>query len=255
MSESAPAAKAEGTEAQATKPAATPSEDEDVWKEDYEEHIDAEPEPELKPRKRRGRGRLATIIIVIVLLFMVVWTLASPDIVPQSGEVYTDSPRYANLGSYLGWRATWAANTTWGISVGGGNTTSTGEVLNIRVLITKVEEHPGNWFMRGTAITLRNVSVYNADGVFMASMSNWTDLGFGLAATVPLVFSDPGVYELYVYVRFMVFIDMRIGFLPVEAIEVHKGWMEEIKSFNLNGKEANMGDPATLRSFVKFTMK
>lgn len=225
-SQSAPAEKAELTEAQATKSSPAPSEEEDVWKEDYEEHIDAEPEPELKPRRRRGRGRLATIIIVIVLLFMVVWTIARPDMVPQSGEVYTNSPRYANLGSYLGWRATWAANTTWGISIGGENATSTGEVLNITVLITKVEEHPGNWFMRGTAISLRNVSVYNSDGVFMASMSNWADLGFGLAATVPLVFSDPGVYELYVYVRFMVFIDMRIGFLPVEAIEVPQVYLD-----------------------------
>lgn len=50
-----------------------------------------------------------------------------------------------------------------------------------------------------------------------------------------------------------VFVDRWTG--PANLFKVHKGWMEEIKSFNLNGKEANMGDPATLRSFVKFTMK
>lgn len=42
---------------------------------------------------------------------------------------------------------------------------------------------------------------------------------------------------------------------PANLFKVHKGWMEEIKRFSLNGKEANMGDPATLRSFVTFTMK
>ena len=50
-----------------------------------------------------------------------------------------------------------------------------------------------------------------------------------------------------------VFVDRWTG--PANLFKVHKGWMEEVKSFPLNGKEANMGDPATLRSFVKYTMK
>jgi len=42
---------------------------------------------------------------------------------------------------------------------------------------------------------------------------------------------------------------------PANLFKVHKGWMEEIKRFSLDGREANMGDPATLRSFVTYTMK
>lgn len=40
---------------------------------------------------------------------------------------------------------------------------------------------------------------------------------------------------------------------PANLFKVHKGWLEEVKRFPLNGKEANMGDPATLRSFVQYT--
>ena len=232
--EKAPERPSEGASADAAEPAGAASvvqqapapEEEDVWKEDYEEHIDAEPEPEPKPGKRKGKGRAAAVVTVVVLLLLVVWTVASPEILPRSGEAYTDSDVYANLGSYVGWRANWAANTTWGICVYGDNTTRAGEVLNISVLVTKVEERTGNWFLRGSAISLRNVSVYTGDGVFVGAMSNWTDVGFGQAATVPLVFQEPGTYDLFVYVKFMVFIDMRIGFLPVEAIEVPQVYLD-----------------------------
>jgi len=215
-----------GGEAESKEASATPPADEDVWKEDYEEHIDAEPEPEPRPRKGRGKGRMSALVAVAALVLLVAWTLASPGIVPESGEIYTSSSHYANLGSYIGWRQSWAANTTWGISVGGGNATRVGEALNISVLVTKVEERTGNWFMRGSAISLRNVSAFTDDGVFVGEMSNWTDVGFGQMATVPLVFSEPGMYSLYLHVRFMVYIDMRLGFLPVEAIDVGQVYLD-----------------------------
>ncbi|MBU0623828.1 MAG: hypothetical protein KJ672_03175, partial [Candidatus Thermoplasmatota archaeon] len=42
---------------------------------------------------------------------------------------------------------------------------------------------------------------------------------------------------------------------PANLFKVLPGKMQELTSFALNGKEANMGDPATLRSFVSYTSK
>ena len=39
---------------------------------------------------------------------------------------------------------------------------------------------------------------------------------------------------------------------PANLFKVNKGSMEEMKSSPLNGKEINMGDPATLNSFISF---
>lgn len=48
-----------------------------------------------------------------------------------------------------------------------------------------------------------------------------------------------------------VFVDRWEG--PANLFKIHEGWMEEVMAFPLNGVEANMGDPASLRSFVEFT--
>jgi hypothetical protein len=48
-----------------------------------------------------------------------------------------------------------------------------------------------------------------------------------------------------------VFVDRWEG--PANLFKMHDGWMEEIVDFPLNGEEANMGDPATLRSFIEYT--
>lgn len=40
---------------------------------------------------------------------------------------------------------------------------------------------------------------------------------------------------------------------PANLLKVNKGSMEEMKGFALNGKEINMGDPETLKSFVTYT--
>ena len=50
-----------------------------------------------------------------------------------------------------------------------------------------------------------------------------------------------------------VFVDRWHG--PANLFKVNKGEMVEMTDFALNGVEANMGDPATLRSFVDFTFK
>lgn len=207
------------------KEAAPPASEEDMWKEDYEEHIDAEPEPAPRPKRKR-KGQVSIVLLLVVIAVLILWTLFSPPVMPQSGEVYTSSQHYANLGSFIGYRDIWAGNMTWGLSIGGNATVQAGAVLNITVLVTKVYERPGNWFLRGSAISLRNVSVFTDDGVFVGEMSNWTDAGFGQIATVPLVFSEPGNYSLFVYAKFLVYMDMRIGFLPLEAVEIQRAYLD-----------------------------
>lgn len=54
-------------------------------------------------------------------------------------------------------------------------------------------------------------------------------------------------------VAMYVFVDRWEG--PANLFKVNKGSMTEITAFALNGKEANMGDPATLRSLMSYTFK
>lgn len=48
-----------------------------------------------------------------------------------------------------------------------------------------------------------------------------------------------------------VFVDRWEG--PANLFKMNSGEMEEMVDFPLNGEEANMGDPATLRSFIEYT--
>ena len=51
-------------------------------------------------------------------------------------------------------------------------------------------------------------------------------------------------------VAMFVFVDRWEG--PANLYKVNKGSMTELTAFALDGKEANMGDPATLRSLMTF---
>lgn len=200
----------------AHEPASEP--EKDVWAEDYDEHIDGEEPPPRKPKKRMKWGGI--IVLVFVVVFIILWTVLSPEVVPQSGDTYLRSDSYASLSGYAGDVDTYAGNATWALSVGGENSTSAGVQLNLSVLVTKVFEKTSSFWFRGTGIELRNVSVYDEDGTFIAKMSNETDIGFGPLATVPVSFAESGNYTLYAYVKFLVSADMRIGFLPVKAVEI-----------------------------------
>ena len=194
-------------------------EDENAWAEPYDEHIDAEEPPPVKPRKRKRRYG-GTIVLVGIIIFLIVWTLLSPKVLPQSGDTYVNSTRYANLGGFADSVDSWAGDFTWGLSVSGSNTTTVGAQLNISILVSKVHEDPSNFWIRGAGIQLRNASVFNADGSILGEMSDKTDFGFGPLMTVPIAFPAPGDYELYAYVKFIMFADMRIGFLPLTAVEM-----------------------------------
>src|SRR5512136_2067506 len=192
---------------------------EEAWKEDYDEMIT--PEKPTKPQKKRHWGGI--IVVAIVLILLLVWTILSPDVMPQESDKYTTSPTYANLGNYTGYRHIWAGNMTWGISIRGPTSVVAGTPMVITVLVTKIYEQPGNWFFRGTSVDLKNVSVFKLDGTYLASMSNSTDLGFGVSATVNLNITQSGNCSLYVYVKFTVYEMMRIGFMPLETVQVTPG--------------------------------
>ena len=191
----------------------------EAFDEDYDEHIDGEDLPPPKPDKpRRLRGWFA---LGIVLIIIIIWTTISPEAMPRSGDTYLNSQRYANLSGFSGEVNTWAGNSTWAISVSGSDTTSVGAVLNISVLISKVSDDPANGWFQGTAITLKEASVYlAADGTRVGVMTNKSDIGFGILAYVPITLSEPGNHVLYAFVKFVMYTDMVIGYLPLKAVEI-----------------------------------
>ena len=201
-------------EPEAPEPEPAAGKRKDAWEEDYEEHI--KPEKPMKPRKRRHYGGIVIVVTIIVIL--VLWTFLSPKVMPQAGETYMSSQRYANLGSYIGYRDIWAGNMTWGFSISGPNTTHVGTVITISVLVTKVYEKPGNFFFRGSWISLKNVSIYSDNDTWLASMSNYTVGDFGPTASIPVSFDTTGEHDLYVRAKFLAYMDMRIGFMPLESV-------------------------------------
>ncbi len=214
------------SEKEGSEEAAKKSE-EDVWKEDYEELIEPEePQPFRRDKPLPWVGILMTVAVVILL---VAWTVMSPGILPQQGDTYTKSTIHASWGNYTGYRDIWAGNMTWGVSVSGHSTSAGNQSVDITVLVTKVYERTGNWFFRGTAISLRNVSVYTGsldNATFLASMANTTKHDYGTSAKIPVTFAGPGVYELLIKVRFTVYEVMRIGFIPLETVNVYPVYVD-----------------------------
>lgn len=217
----APAPEAEQVE----EPVPAP-EEERTTEEEYEELI--VPEKPLKPRKKRKHiGAIITVVIILIIL--VIWTLASPKILVQQGRTYVDSPEFANLGNFTGYHNSWAANTTWGISVSGEDNVTVNETFSLQILVTKVSERPSNFWFRGTAITVTNMTVLNESGRILAMLGDKSDLGFGKAGTLDLSLNSTGNHTLKVTVQFLVYIDMRIGFLPVEKINLEPLELRQIQ--------------------------
>jgi hypothetical protein len=189
---------------------------ETVWEEDYDELV--EPEEPVKQKKKGHWGGI--IVVIVVILILVIWTIMSPKILPAQGETYIRSPAYASLGDFTGYRDIWAGNTSWGVSISGPANGAVNQPMQFMVLLTKISEKPGNWFLRGTSMDLRNVSIHLMDGTFLGAMTNQTDLGFGISATVPVTFTSPGSFELYIHAKFLVLEVMRIGFIPLEMVDI-----------------------------------
>lgn len=196
----------------------------DAWKEDYEGLI--EPEPVKRRRKPPFRHWGSVIVLVIVLIILVAWTVASPSVLESVGDTYVTSGVYAKWGNYTGVRDIWSGNVTWGVSIRGTPTSPDNRSIELKVLVTKVSETTSSWFLRGTSIEMRNVSAYDENGTLLGTMIGHADLGYGAEATVPISFSESGTYLVFVKIKFMVYETMRIGFLPLETVQIEKAWID-----------------------------
>lgn len=202
-------------------PAAGP----DAWKEDYEDLI--EPEPVKKRKRAPFRHWGSVIVLVIVLILLIAWTVLSPPVLESVGDTYVSSEEvYASWGNYTGVRDIWSGNVTWGVSIRGTNMSDNSRSIELKVLVTKVSETTGNWFLRGTSVEMRNVSAYDENGTFLGAMIGHADLGYGAEATVPISLERNGTYFIFVKVSFLVYEMMRIGYLPLETVQIEKAWVD-----------------------------
>jgi hypothetical protein len=207
---------------------------EGAWKEDYddviepseEERVQAAPEtsPKEKPKKKHWAG-IITVIVIIVLLLL--WTLLSPKVLPPQGTTYVDSPKYASLGNFTGARDIWTGDVNWGVSVDGPDNVTAGTQIQVKVLITKVSESPSNFFFRGIGISITNCTLWDLNGTYIAKFSSLQDLGFGKMAIINTTL-PVGNHDLYVSVKFTEYEVMRLGFIPLESVQVEKVFLSSI---------------------------
>lgn len=195
-----------------------------LWDEAYEELITVEPPPRRRRKRFSHWGGVTAFAVIMVLLL--IWTVMSPHVLGPVGDTYVRSPTYAEWGNYTGTRDLWAGTTTWGVSLRCISASEGNATLELGVLVTKISESTGNWFFRGTGITLKNVSAYEENGTFLGAMTGRADLGYGVQATLPVEFPASGTYWVYVKVKFLVSEVMRIGFLPLENVQVEKVWVD-----------------------------
>lgn len=207
------------------QPAPAPEKPEaEAWKEDYDELIGPEEQP--KPRKRKKKHWGAIIVTIAIIVFLLLWTLFSPKVMTKEGVTYVNSPTYASWGNFTGTVDTWAGDITFGLSISGSYLTANHSSMQVDALLTKVYENSSSWFFRGCSVSLTNTSVFLEDGTWLASMSNHSNLGFGIMARVPVTFSANGEYTLYVHSEFTVYESMRIGFLPLKAVVIEKAYFD-----------------------------
>lgn len=208
---------------------ATPPEEE--WIEEYEE----EQYSVAKPKKKK-RPWASIVAVSFIIVFMVVWTVLAPPVLAQAGTTYVASnTSYANLGNYTGERDIFwlggsihVGRTVWGVSVSGPTDVTAGEATSFYVLITKVEEESSGFWFRGTSVDLDVSALYDDDGNELGQMVNKTKLEFGPLARISATFDSPGEYECHVHVVFRVYESMRIGFLPLEDVDISAEFSEFI---------------------------
>lgn len=206
----------------------TPREEE--WIEEYEEEQFSKEKP---PKKKRHWGSIAAVAVIIV--FMVVWTVMAPSVLPVAGDTYIASDDYANLGNYTGERdISWLGSihvgrTVWGIAISGPTNVTAGEPTSFYVMVTKVEEESGGFWFRGTSVDLDTAVMYDEDGNEFGQMVNRTMLEFGPVARISATFDSAGQYECHVHVVFRVYESMRIGFLPLEDVDISAEFSEYIE--------------------------
>ena len=221
-------------EAEATPPAPdagsaeVPGEPGEEWIEEYE--------AETKQRPKRKIPHLKAIIAtVVIVIILVVWTLISPQVLPESGGSYLQNPEYANLGSEVGELDIWwlfdaihVADTSWGVSISGDRNASVGEPATFDVLVTKVREEMKNGWFKGTSIELKKVTMYTEDDDIVGSMVSKSEESFGTVGEVEATFDSAGNYSCHLMVEFTIYGKMVIGYLPVKVLRMEAYLSEDI---------------------------
>jgi len=195
-----------------------------MWDEAYEDLIETEPLPKRRRKRFSHWGAVTAITVIMVILLL--WTVLSPHVLGPVGDTYVRSEDFAKWGNYTGTRNLWASTTAWGVSLRPLSVSEGNATIDLAVLVTKISESTGNWWFRGTGITLKNVSAYEENGTFLGAMTSHADLGYGVQATLTLDFPAPGTYWVFVQVKFLVSEVMRLGFLPLENVHVERVWVD-----------------------------
>lgn len=211
-----------GAASEPISPGQSPLEPGVEWIEEYESEKE-----EVRPKKKKVPHLLGIVVAVSIILILVIWTLLSPQVLPESGDTYLESQTYANLGDYSGYldirwlfNVVHVADTTWGVSVSGEQNVSSGQPATFHVLVTKVDEVMKNAWFVGTSLNLKKVELYTDDGTRVGSMVSKSSEPFGPMAEVEATFDSPGTYDCQVYVEMTIYGKMLIGYLPVKVLRI-----------------------------------
>lgn len=200
----------------------------EMWIEEYER----EGRPR-RPGKQRAKPRRIGrwIVLAAVVLFLLVWTLVSPQVMTATGTTYLEAEGYSELGSDTGLQdirvmasLVSTGDTTWGVSLSGDANATVDEAAVFQVTVVKVSEETRSFWFMGTDISVRNVSMYLEDDSLIGWMDEKEERGNMSVAQVHALFPDTGVYDCYVVVKFSVYEVMRIGFLPADKVSM-KVWL------------------------------
>jgi hypothetical protein len=196
------------------------------WIEEYEEEL--EPEEPRKPKKpAKERHVFGPVALLVIVLLLILWTFWSPKVMSVTGDMYIGSVTYASLGNEtfamdVGVAADLvdAGHVVWGVSINGSGTAVVGQSAVFRITLSKVAEDPSNFFFRGTAVKLEEVSLFEDDGTFLGTSHGYEETRLAVTASVSVTFDEPGEHDLVVYVRFTVYEVMRLGYLPCKDVEL-----------------------------------
>jgi len=216
-------------------------EDAEISGEDASEHVTEPPvepgeqwieEYEAEKKEKKPRRKIphlgAMIAAVVIVLIVVIWTLLSPEVLPEVGGTYLESGTYANLGSDthtldLRWlfESIYVADTVWGVSISGSPNASVDSPATFDVLVTKVSEDMKNAWFVGTSIKLNDVTMFLDDGPQIGDMISRSAERFGHIGTVEATFDSAGDHRCYVFVEITIYGKMIIGYLPVKILRMN----------------------------------
>jgi hypothetical protein len=201
---------------------------EEMWIEEYERGD--EPEEEERAEEKPRRTGLWILAIVIASL-LIIWVILTPSTMSEVGAAYLDDEDYANLGSGTATvdvrvvaSMLSVGSVTWGVGIAGDANVTAEDDAVFHVTVMKVSEDGGGFWFKGTWIRLRNVSLFTDADQLVGWMSGYNVTGIGDVARVHATFVEPGAYSCYVSVKFSVYENMLLGFIPADSVvfaEIH----------------------------------